>query len=110
MKVDTKDLTIYRGDDTVFTVLIDALPDFSLRDAELKMTLKSKPNIEQITLSTTDNSINVLSDNVLQLIFSHQLTKNVKSTTWHYDLQMTKNDIVRTLVRGKVIIEPDVTE
>ncbi|WKT00939.1 hypothetical protein NYR30_06620 [Gallibacterium salpingitidis] len=108
--METKDLTIYRGDDTVFTALIDALPDFSLRDAELKMTLKSTLNIEQITLSTTDNSINVLSDNVLQLIFSHQLTKNVKSTTWHYDLQMTKNDIVRTLVRGKVIIEPDVTE
>jgi|GEM_PF-5226030 len=32
--MDIKDLKIYRGDDTIFTVRIEDLPNFSVQEAE----------------------------------------------------------------------------
>ncbi|MFU2131677.1 hypothetical protein QRO24_03795 [Gallibacterium anatis] len=108
--MDIKDLKIYRGDDTIFTVRIEALPNFSLQEAELKMTLKSNVGNETLTLSNESGSILVLDDFTMQLIFSHNLTKNVKAVRWRYDCQMRKAGYVRTLFAGKITIEPDITE
>ncbi|MFU2126427.1 hypothetical protein ACLQ85_00050 [Gallibacterium anatis] len=108
--MDIKDLKIYRGDDTIFTVRIEALPNFSLQEAELKMTLKSNVGNETLTLSNESGSILGLDDFTMQLIFSHNLTKNVKAVRWRYDCQMRKAGCVRTLFAGKITIEPDITE
>lgn len=104
-----EDLSLYRGDDTTIKVAFTTNEgDFLLGDGLLEMEIR--PQIGQgVRLSSADGGIALFNANTVLLNFTHNLTQNWSWKKADYDLQLTKDGKVKTLMRGKVYLTHDIT-
>lgn len=113
LEIPVVDFAIYRGDDRtvpfdIFTVDDDTETPFALGNHQIDLWAvpeKGKP----LKLSTTDNSITV-QENTLFCHFSHDLTKDIKWDSASYDCQIIIDGKYKTMFKGTLIIDPDVTK
>lgn len=107
--MDTRDLEIYRGDDKTVTVVFTTNNDepYLLTDGSLEMAIVAD-EIEQARLTSANGDI-TFTENTASLHFPHALTKDWEFNVGTYDLQFTLNGIVRTLMRGRILLTYDVT-
>ena len=104
--MNRRNLTIYRGDDVSFLFTFENL-EYSLVGVRLDMHIKVKDTI--IKLSTTDESLKVLSPNKLLAIVDRKLTEPLTYPDGKYDIQEYREEKVTTLLTGKVYLEMDTT-
>lgn len=101
-----QNIKIYRGDDKNIVCHItigDSKTPFNIDKGRLDMAIGNHARI------STDGGITV-SGNQCILNFSHALTEGWDFDMAPYDLQYTAPDgIVKTLMRGNIIVEQDVT-
>lgn len=113
LEVPIIDFAIYRGDDRavpfdIFTVEDDKETAFDLSNHQIDLWAVPKKG-QAIKLSTTDDSITV-QENTLVCNFSHDLTKDIKWDEASYDCQIIIAGKYKTMFRGILTIEPDVTK
>lgn len=100
----SQDIKLYRGDD--FTLEIAILNDngtpADLVGADIKLGFSDGVG----DVSYANISVN---NNVVQAHFAHATTKELEYSRGEWDLQITKNNIVTTVARGKLIITRDIT-
>ncbi|MFU2088937.1 hypothetical protein [Avibacterium avium] len=105
------DLSIYRGDDTAFTIAFTTDEgDFIIEGGVLEMEIRPKHIGTSVRLSSVEGGISLLNANTAVLHFSHAFTQNWTWKKADYDLQLTKNDTVKTLVRGQILLTHDITK
>ncbi|MFZ7188081.1 hypothetical protein ACLSY8_09160 [Avibacterium avium] len=103
-------LEIYRGDDTTFCLrLTQGKQPFDAIGASFALQIKPT-NGEGVRLSSEDGQIALFNASTLLLHFSHQLTQDWMFREARYDLQMTKEGKVKTLLRGKILLTHDITK
>lgn len=98
------DLKLYRGDD--FTLEIAVLNDdktpADLAGADIKLGFSDGVG----DVSYADISVN---NNVVQAHFAHKTTRDLAYSRGYWDLQITKDNIVTTIAKGKINITKDIT-
>lgn len=113
LEIPIIDFAIYRGDDRtvsfdIFTVADDTETPFDLANHQIDLWATPEKG-NTLKLSTTNNSITI-QDNTLICHFSHDLTKNIKWETAQYDCQIIIDGKYKTMFRGTLTIDPDVTK
>lgn len=103
-EVPVWDLDLYRGDSRIIDIELTTeggTPD--LTDCDFKMQIKPDED-GRISPSIT------VTGNVVRLYFAPELTANAGWRRGKYDVQMTRNGIVTTILYGKVRLTEDVTK
>lgn len=113
LEIPVIDFAIYRGDDRtvsfdIFTVADDMETPFNLASNQIDLWATPEKG-STLKLSTANNSITV-QDNTLSCHFSHELTKDIKWETAIYDCQVIIDGKYKTMFRGTLTIEADVTK
>ena len=103
MSIQTKNLTLYRGDTRVFRVGFDGggLP-FEPREAQWAMTVRGQTGEElrpQVSVSGRE----------IIITFPAALTQNVAWANGQYDLRAIFGGIVSTVLKGDVYIAPSIS-
>lgn len=107
--VETK-ITVMRGD--TFNPIMKFWQDAAktvklvLTDYSFKMQVRDKNGAEIIAF-TSEASGGITIQNENELAFEADM--DVVSGTYRYDLQMTADDIIKTLIKGDFVILTDVT-
>ncbi|MFZ7239810.1 hypothetical protein ACLSZW_01985 [Avibacterium avium] len=106
-----EDLALYRGDDTTIKVAFTTDEgDFIIEGGVLEMEIRPKHSGTSVRLSSVEGGISLLNANTAVLHFSHAFTQNWTWKKADYDLQLTKDDTVKTLVRGQILLTHDITK
>lgn len=113
LEIPVVDFAIYRGDDRtvpfdIFTVSENTETPFALKDHQIDLWATPEKGAT-LKLSTSNNSITV-EENTLSCHFSHELTKDIKWETAIYDCQIIIDGKYKTMFRGTLTIDPDVTK
>lgn len=108
MKIQEQDFEIYRGDDTTF--ILDVRDSrgrkIDFAGADLKMRLESKTHKVDFSLG---KGLAVI-DGDVNLVFSHELTKDWNFRSGKYDMQMIDSSgKVKTILKGEVKVVYDIT-
>lgn len=100
----TQDIKLYRGDDHTIEIAVlndDGTPA-DLAGADVKLGFSDgMGQVSYANISTNNN--------VITAHFAHATTKDLEYSRGEWDLQITKNGIVTTIARGKLIITRDIT-
>lgn len=101
----THDLKLYRGDDYVLEIAIinDDTSPADLAGATVRLGFGDGVSDD---VRYADIAIN---NNVVTATFSHAITKDIAYSRGLWDLQITKNNIVTTVARGKISFTRDIT-
>lgn len=104
MGIAVKNLNLYQGDTHIFKVSLfsDGLP-LNLSGSNIVMQIKPDNGSEFISPKIT------LNGEVAVIHFPSLLTHDVSWRSGSYDIRQINGSIVKTLLRGRVIIEPSVT-
>ncbi|MBV7434462.1 hypothetical protein KRX19_05415 [Cardiobacteriaceae bacterium TAE3-ERU3] len=105
--MDHKSINLYRGDDTQIQFVIHG--DIVLTGAQLDMHIKANDSDDVIELSTTSGTITIDDATTCTATIAHAVTKDKQWRNGLYDLQMTKDGKITTLVRGSVSLQHDIT-
>jgi hypothetical protein len=103
-----KEISFTRGDTYVIGFTTTGLEGqldtayFTCRKDKLRET----PVLFQASLG---NGISYLGDNEYQVVISSNLTKDIPVGTYYYDLELSKNNSVKTALKGKLKLTWDVT-
>ncbi|MFZ7109582.1 hypothetical protein ACLSZW_05370 [Avibacterium avium] len=104
-----QDFELYRGDDTLFKLsFAQGEQPYLIEGGELTMDIVPMGG-KIVRMSAQDNSIIVLDESHILLNFYHDLTKDWTWKKADYDLQLTKDGKVKTLMRGKMHLTHDIT-
>lgn len=103
MTIQTKNLTLYKGDTRIFRIGFDGggLP-FEPKSAQWAMTVRGQTGEElrpQISVSGQE----------IIITFPAHLTQNIAWTLGQYDLRAVFGGIVCTVLRGEIYIAPSIT-
>lgn len=108
--------TMYRGDDyTVkLTFTDEATNPIDITGWSLKSTMKLSPEmsddadrvvkVDLAPLTGTDAS-----NGIAYITYPHEQTKNMVSGTYYLDVQKEHLGAVATVLKGTVVVDPDVT-
>lgn len=99
-----EDFSLYRGDTHVFDVVLVDEHDIAIDLLGAEVLMAVKP----VTGDTIYPDLQI-EGNVIHIIFNHELTKNLTWRTAKYDLQIQQAGITTTIMRGKVVLEQDIT-
>lgn len=100
-----EDFNIYRGDDYIVEIAVinDDGTNADLTDTDVKLGFNDgnggKMSYADITVE----------NNIVTAHFKHETTKNLSYSRAKWDLQLTKDGIVKTVARGNINITKDVT-
>lgn len=103
---------IVRGDDYIvkLTLTDDGNNPVDLTNAQLDLHARNQNDELVLTLSTTDNSIEIVQPNIAIIKFSHESTKDLAIEPLNYDLQLKTADNKRkTLLFGNITLLADIT-
>lgn len=104
------DLTIYRGDNALFVFKAKKkCKPIDVSDATFDMHIKREHSREEPLKLSSGNGISVFDKYNVRVELTHQQTAAMAPGTYEYDLQMTYQKYVRTLVRGYITVTKDVT-
>lgn len=97
------DIQLYRGDDFVLKVAVKTANNqpADLTGADCRLGFSDGNSLYYAQLHVIDN--------VIIAHFSHQLTKDLTIGRALWDLQITKDNIVTTIAKGKLNITQDIT-
>lgn len=99
-------INLYRGDDISIALTVKG---YDLQGVErIDLHAKNRGKVV-LSLSTTDNSIEIIGERVL-LHFAHHHTDKATYTDANYDLQVIKAGKIRTLMAGEIRLTHDITE
>lgn len=97
------DFELYRGDTRLIDLTIVSEEGIAnLQDCHFKLQIKpddGEPLSPEIQVH----------GNMLRLYFAAELTRDLDWQRGKYDLEMTRNDIVTTILHGKVRLKEDIT-
>lgn len=105
--VNIIDFSIYRGDDEQVT-FENVGEGIDLTRAKIALWALPRRG-SALKLSTADGTIST-TNNKITLHLSHELTKNLKWETAEYDLQIYLNGKYKTVIKGTITLEHDVTK
>lgn len=106
--MEEREITFTRGDTYIIGFEVKNLESeldaayFTCREDKLRET----PELFQLTL---EDGINYLGNNKYQIVIASNLTANLAPGTYYYDLELAKDDSVKTALKGKLKLTWDVT-
>lgn len=97
------DMALYRGDTRLIEVTL--LTEQGAADLQgCRFKLHISPDEGEVIAPDIQ-----VKDNVIMLYFSPTLTQDLAWQRGKYDLQMTRNGVVTTILHGKVRLKEDIT-
>lgn len=102
-----KNIKAYRGDDLIFLLSfkkkgVEAdVSDWTNWRADLYGNKERYSMVVDASRST---------EGLIQLSLPHKITENIRPGGYTFDLEATRNDIVRTFARGPIAFYDDVTK
>lgn len=109
LNYNNKNLTITRGDTLQFAVEISGLDGAEV--SAMKFTCKENINDSTFLFQKTlDSGITKIDDTHYKVRVRPDETKNLEIGNYYYDLEMTANDDVYTLLKGRLKVEFDITD
>lgn len=103
-----KEISFTRGDTYVIGFTVREL-EGQLDEAYFtcrKDKLRETPVLFQVSL---EDGISYLGDNEYQVVIDTDLTKDIPVGSYYYDLELSKNGSVKTVLKGKLKLTWDVT-
>lgn len=101
--VAVHDFTLYRGDSFVLPVQLDldGVP-MDLSDYSVSALVKPSGGEPFAPICVVEND-------VVQMSFAHEHTKDATWKNGRYDIQIKKNQMVKTILCGKIVLMGDIT-
>lgn len=110
-------LSMTRGDTPVFQIVVsDENGPLDLEGKVLRFTAKKNKSFQDAAAlfrkSTSDGSITVTAEGIAEVQLHPEDTVGLTATThrFYYDVQLSSEAYVYTLVSGLLIITPDITQ
>lgn len=105
---ETKDIIITKGDTLSFAIEFEGL-DQELTNIYFSCKEETASR-EYIFQKSLENGVTKINNSTYRIRVAPEDTKNIENGSYFYDLQISVNGDVFTILKGKFIVEYEITE